>query len=133
MKLELTTLKQKVILTASPEAIYEAFTDPRKHTEFTGSKATGKVKVCGKFTAWDGYIFGRYLEFEKGKRLVQEWQTTEWPDGYPPSKFELTFNPVPEGTEVSMVHSDIPLEQKDELADGWKDFYWKPLKKYFKK
>jgi hypothetical protein len=30
-----------------------------------------------------------------------------------------------------MIHSDIPQEQKDELAEGWEEFYWKPLKEYF--
>jgi activator of HSP90 ATPase len=133
MKFELTTIKQKVTIPATPEEVYEAFVDPKKHTEFTGSKATGKAKVDGKFTAWDGYIFGKFLAFEPGKCLTQEWQTTDWPEGYPPSKFELTFKKVPEGTEITMVNSDIPAVQKEELAEGWEEFYWEPLKKYFQK
>ncbi len=133
MKLQLTTLKQKITLTASPIEVYEAFVDPKKHSQFTGAKATGKVKAGGKFTAWDGYIFGKFVEFEPGKRLLQEWQTTDWPEGYPPSMFELTFKAVNGGTEVSMVHSNIPKEQEDELAEGWNEFYWNPLKEYFKK
>ena len=133
MKIDLATLTQKVIVPATPEEVYEAFVDPKKHSAFTGSKATGKAKVDGKFTAWDGYIFGKFLQFEPGKCLVQEWQDTDWPEGYPPSKFELTFKKVPEGTEVTMVHSNIPAARKDELADGWEEFYWEPLKKYFKK
>jgi activator of HSP90 ATPase len=133
MKIELTTIKQKVTIPATPEEVYEAFVDPKKHTAFTGSKATGKAKVDGKFTAWDGYIFGKFLSFEPGKCLAQEWQTTDWPEGYPPSKFELTFKKVPEGTEITMVNSDIPAVQKEELAEGWEEFYWEPLKKYFQK
>jgi activator of HSP90 ATPase len=133
MKFEVTALKQKAIIPASPEEVYEAFTDPKKHSEFTGSKATGKAKIDGKFTAWDGYIFGKFLQYEPGKYLVQEWQTTDWPEGYPPSKFELTFKKVPEGTEVTMIHSNIPTIQKEELAEGWEEFYWQPLKKYFQK
>jgi activator of HSP90 ATPase len=131
MKLETTTLKQKVTIPASPQEVYEAFVDPKKHSAFTGSKATGKAKPGGKFTAWDGYSFGKYIEFESGKCLVQEWQTTDWPEGYSPSRFELTFREVPEGTEISMVHSNIPAAQKEELAEGWEEFYWRPLKKYF--
>jgi len=133
MKLEVTTLKQKVVIPASPSVVYEAFVDPKKHAEFTGSKATGKARVGAKFTAWDGYIFGKFLAFEPAKCLAQEWQTTEWPEGYPPSIFELTFKEVPGGTEVTMVHSNIPREQEKELADGWIEFYWDPLKKHFKK
>ncbi len=133
MKIETTTLRQTVIIPASPAEVYEAFVDPKKHSEFTGSKATGKAKKGGKFTTWDGYSFGKYLELEPGKCLVQEWQTTDWPEGYPPSRFELTFKKVAGGTEVTMVQSNIPKEQEDELADGWNEFYWNPLKEYFKK
>ena len=133
MKIEVTTLKQKVIIPASPEEVYEAFADPKKHSAFTGSKATGKAKIEAKFTAWDGYIFGKFLQYEPGKYLIQEWQTTDWPKDYPPSKFELTFKKVPQGTEVTMIHSNIPSIQKEELAKGWEEFYWQPLKKYYQK
>ena len=133
MKPETTTIKQKIIIPASPEKVYEAYINPKKHSEFTGSKATGKPSVGSKFTAWDGYIQGRNLELEKGKRIVQEWTTTDWPENYPPSKLELTFQQTPEGTEIQMTHSNVPAEQKEELAEGWTEFYWKPLKKHFKK
>ena len=133
MKTELATITQKIIIPATPEEVYEAFADPKKHSEFTGAKATGKPKVGGKFTAWNEYIFGKYLAFEPGKRLTLEWQSTDWPEGYPPSKFELTFKSVPEGTEVTMIHGNIPKEQERELSEGWEEWYWIPLKKYFKK
>ena len=133
MKTETTTIKQKITIPATPEKVYEAYINPKKHSEFTGSKATGKPKVGSKFTAWDGYIQGRNLELEKGKRIVQEWTTTDWPENYPPSKLELTFQQTAQGTEILMIHSNVPVEQEEELAEGWTEFYWKPMKKYFKK
>jgi activator of HSP90 ATPase len=133
MKTNVVTIKQKVIISASPEEVYGAFVDPKKHSEFTGAKATGKAKVGGKFTAWDGYSFGKYLTLEKGKLIVQEWQTTDWPEGYPPSKLELTLQETPKGTELTMIHCGVPAEQEKELADGWIEYYWNPLKVYFKK
>lgn len=128
-----TTIRQKVIVPAKPMEVYEAFVDAKKHSAFTGSKATGQGKVGARFTAWDGYISGKFVELEEGKKVVQEWVTTEWPEGYPPSRFELTFEKVDAGTEVSMVHSDVPVEQVEELKEGWNEFYWRPLKEYFKK
>lgn len=130
-KLEFTTITQKVIIPASPKQVYDAYTDPKLHSEFTDAKASGKPIIGGKFTAWDGYIFGKYLELEDGKRVVQEWTTTDWEEGYPASKLELTFKAVPQGTEISMVHSNVPKVQADELEQGWTEFYWKPLKEYF--
>ena len=133
-KLEVTSITQKVVIPkVSPKQVYEAYVDPKKHSEFTNSKATGKPVIGGKFTAWDGYISGRFLELEDGKRVVQEWTSTDFPDGYPPSRLELTFCIVPKGTEIVMVHSNVPKEIADDAADGWKEFYWDPLKKYFKK
>jgi uncharacterized protein YndB with AHSA1/START domain len=133
MKIQTSTIRQKVTIPATPEEIYEAYTNPKIHSEFTGSKATGKPKVGEKFTAWDEYISGKYLELEKGKKIVQEWVDTDWPDGYPPSIFELTFKATAEGTEISMVQSNIPAAMDKELLDGWTEFYWDPLKKFFGK
>ena len=131
MKTKVRTIKQKVVIPASPKEVYDAYVDPKKHSKFTGSKATGKAMVGGKFTSWDGYISGKYLELEDGKRVVQEWTSTDFPEGYVPSKLELCFNKVPEGTELVMVQSNVPEEQADETADGWIEWYWNPLKEYF--
>jgi uncharacterized protein YndB with AHSA1/START domain len=133
LKPKTTTIIQKVVIPASPEEVYDAFMDARKHSEFTGAKATCDPTVSGKFTAWDGYISGRNLELQKGKRIVQEWITVEWPKGYPPSTLELTFRKVKDGTEVRMVHSEVPEEQADEYRQGWVDNYWDLLKEYFRK
>jgi activator of HSP90 ATPase len=131
MSMKVTTIKQKTLIPATPDEVYEAFMDAKTHSPFTGSKATCDPKVEGEFTAWDGYISGKNLELVKGKKIVQEWRTTDWPDAYPPSKLELTFKKTKNGTEISMIHSNVPAEQADDLAEGWAEFYWKPLKDYF--
>lgn len=130
---KVATIKQNVVVPASPDEVYETFLDAEKHSAFTGSKATCNPKVGGKFTAWDGYISGKNLELEKGKKIVQEWITTAWPPGYPPSRLELTLKKVKEGTEISMSHSNVPAEQADDYEQGWTNFYWNPLRDYFKK
>jgi uncharacterized protein YndB with AHSA1/START domain len=132
LKQQTTTIKQKIVIPASSKQVYEAYTNPKLHSEFTDSPATGKPVVGGKFTAWDGYIFGVYLELEEGKRLVQEWTTTDWAEGYGPSKLELTFREVKGGTEIVLIQTGVPKEQADEIEEGWIDFYWNPLKEYFK-
>ncbi len=131
MKNITSTIKQTITIPASPKQVYDAYVDPKIQSQFTDAKATGKPSVGGKFTAWDGYIFGRYRELEDGKRVVQEWMTTDWEEGYGASKLELTFKAVPEGTEITLVHSDVPKAQEYEVAEGWTEFYWNPLKEYF--
>ena len=133
MELNTTTLTQKVTISAHPTEVFNAILNPKTHSEFTGSKATGKEVVGAKFTAWDGYITGRNIEIEKNKRIVQEWITTDWPDKYPPSILEFNFELVDGNTELTIIHSNIPKDQEEELKQGWIDFYWNPLKNYFKK
>src|SRR4030067_1186749 len=106
MKLKTTSITQKVVIPATPEEVYDAFIDAKKHSAFTGAKATCDPKVGGEFTAWDGYILGRNLELEKGKRSGQEWITTEWPAGYAPSKLEFTFRKVKGGSEIKIINSN---------------------------
>jgi uncharacterized protein YndB with AHSA1/START domain len=127
------TIKQTVLIEATPLEVYEAYVDPKKHAAFTGQSATGTPKVGGVFTAGDGYISGKYLALEKGKRILHEWTTSEWPVGYPPSVIELTLKAKGNKTELTMVHSKVPEEQVDYYAEGWKKFYWKPMQKYFAK
>jgi activator of HSP90 ATPase len=134
LKQEVTTIKQTVIIpNATPKQVYDAYTDPKKQSEFTDSPATGEPVVGGKYTAWDGYIFGKYLDLVDGQKVVQEWTTTDWEEGYGASKLELTFRAVSKGTEITLVQSCVPKAQADEFKMGWTDFYWEPLKGYFKK
>jgi len=131
--MKVKTIKQEVIVPATPVEVCEAFMDAKKHSPFTGSRAACDPRVGGEFTAWDGYISGKNLELEKGKRIIQEWVTTDWPEEYPPSRLALNFKAVKEGTEISMIHSEVPAEQADDIEQGWIDFDWEPLKEYFNK
>ncbi len=125
------TIRQKEFIPVTPVEIYDAFLNEEKHTEFTGAKATCDRRVGGKFTAWDGYISGKNIRLENGRRIVQEWKTTEWPNGYGPSLIEFTFTPKAGGTEIRLTQKNVPAAQAESYKRGWADYYWTPLKKYF--
>jgi activator of HSP90 ATPase len=126
------TITQNVFIpSVRPAEVYDAWLDPKKHAAFTGSSATGSARVGGRFTAWDGYISGVHRELVTGRTIVQDWQTTDWPAGAPPSRLSFSFKAAKGGTAVRMVHSNVPAEQADSLRQGWVDFYWTPLKAYF--
>jgi len=131
MKTRTTAIKQKVIIPATPQEVYEAFTDPKIYSAFTGSKYKGVAKVGEKFTVYD--ISGKYLELEKGRRIVVEWVNSTWPEGFAPSTVELTFKAASGGTELTFVQSNAPLEMKEYLPEGWTEYFWNPLKEYFGK
>jgi len=125
------TIRQKVLIDATPDEVYNALMSARIHSEFTGSKATIVPKVGGRVTAWGNYITARNLELIKGKRIVQEWSTSEWPKDYPPSKLTITLKKSGGKTELTMVHSKVPMSQIKSYTGGWVESYWDPLKKYF--
>ena len=78
------------------------------------------------------YIFGSTLELEPDQRIVQAWRTSEFPDNAPDSRLEILLEKVTEGTKVTLIHSDMPEDQIDSYRQGWEDFYFKPMKEYFK-
>jgi activator of HSP90 ATPase len=116
---------------AEAEEVFEAFMDPAKHSEFTGDDASGSSVVGKEFHAYGGYILAKNLELEPGKKIVQEWTTSEWPDGAAPSVLTITLKKTKIGTKLTMVHSKVPEEQSDEYEAGWKEHYWSKLENYF--
>ncbi len=131
MAIKTKTIKQEVYFNANLVEVYETLVDEKKHSEITGAAAKGTAKEGGRFSAWDGYISGKNLKLVKGKKIVQEWKTTEWPAGAGPSRLEFTLKPKNGGTLLSMVHSKVPAEQAKAYDEGWKDNYWELMKKYF--
>lgn len=124
-------IRQKVTIPAEPSEVYWAYLDPKKASKFTGQSASGAARVGAKMNHGDGYITGKYLELVDGKKIVQEWVTTEWPEDYPPSILELRFEPKGRGTELTMIHSKVPKADAERYSEGWMEFYWAPLKAYF--
>lgn len=133
MKSAIRTIRQSVYIPAKPKKVYETFLRARTHAAFTGSPATCNARVGGRFTAWDGYISGKILKLEAGRKIVQEWQTTEWPPDAPPSIAEFTFEDKDDGTRLTLVQKKVPAEQAESYRQGWIDCYWGPLKQYFAK
>ncbi len=130
------TIHQEVDFTVSPERIYTAILDSKQFSEFTAqgggfSATSAKIDSAegGAFTLFDGYITGRNVELIPNQRVVQAWHDKEWPVGvYSLVKFELI--PKGSGTHLVFDHTGFPPPAHDHLAQGWKDHYWDPIKKY---
>ena len=119
------------VVAASPERLFNAWMDSDEHAAFTGDIADIEPTVGGVFMAFGGYITGRTLALDPGRRIFQTWRTTEFPASAPDSMLEVTFDPTLNGTTVTLLHTEIPAGQGDEYRDGWIKFYLEPLKKHF--
>ncbi|NVO20773.1 MAG: SRPBCC domain-containing protein [Bacteroidetes bacterium] len=125
------SIKQSVTLNARPETIYELIMDSKKHSEFTGSKASMSKKVNGKFNVFDGYCHGYNIELAENKKIVQAWHFAE--EGWPDDHFSICtflFEEKEGKTRLSFNQSGIPEHKVEDLKSGWKEFYWEPMRAY---
>jgi len=125
------SIKQAVTFEASPREVYQMIIDPKKHGIFTGSKVTMNSKINGKFRVFDGYCHGHNIELSEGKKIVQAWHFAE--DGWPDDHFSICtfiFEKKDKKTKLIFTQTAIPGHKADALKDGWKQFYWDPIKLY---
>jgi len=121
-----------VILDAAPGILYEAWLSSNEHGAFIGDTAKIAAKVGGKFSIWDGYITGKTIELEPPGRIVQTWRTTEFPEDAPDSKIEILITKTKNGSKLTINHSELPPGEAPEYKQGWKEYYFVPMKEYFK-
>jgi len=117
---------------ARPLEVYNLIMDEKKHSAFTGTKVSmSDDEVDGKFEMFDGYCSGFNIELKKGKKIVQGWHFAE--DGWPEGHFSICtflFEKVPTGTKLSFTQTDVPERNVESLKNGWKLYYWQPMKAY---
>lgn len=126
------TIRQTVTIQATPIEVYTVLMDSKKHSQFTGAKASISKKVGGSFSAYDGYCYGINVELIEGKKIVQTWQANDWQKDET-SKVTFIFAKNGKGTKLTFVHSGVPDSQVESIKKGWIDFYWTPLKAFFNK
>jgi len=113
------------------EAIYKAWLSTQGHSAMTGSPAKVDGREGGDFTAWDGYIWGTFLELEENKRILQHWRTSEFPEEADDSLVEIKFEDEGGKTKLTLIHTNIP-DGQDSYKQGWEDFYFKPMMEFYK-
>lgn len=122
-------LVQTVTIKASPKEVYRTLADPKVHARFTGMPAKMSQKPGGKFSHYGESLTGYVLELVPGKRIVLSWRESSWPEGHHSiAWFEL--QKVPTGTKLIFEQFGIPAQHFSDIADGWKEYYWDPLKAF---
>lgn len=128
-KIKTRGIKQTINFKVSPDEIYEAFMDSKKHSKFTGSNAKISNKVGGKFSVYDGGLNGTNIQLIKNKKIVQSWRCVmeNWPEGHY-SKATFSLKKTKQGTQLIFTQTSVPVECYDSIKQGWRDYYWKPMK-----
>jgi activator of HSP90 ATPase len=97
----------------------------------TGSAARAKPEEGAAFSAWGGYIKGRNVTLEPGRRIVQSWRTTKFARKDPDSQIEVLLEPVADGTRITLHHTNVPDGHTGYQEGGWQQHYFEPMKQYF--
>jgi activator of HSP90 ATPase len=125
------SIRQTVTFSAAPEQVYNLIMDQKKHAAFTGTEVIMSSRSNGRFSVFDGYCHGYNIELIEGKKIVQAWHFAE--DGWPDDHFTtctFLFEPFGNKTRLKFLQTDVPEHKVESLKDGWKQFYWEPMKEF---
>jgi activator of HSP90 ATPase len=120
--------KKYVLLPVPPEEVYMALTHEGTIQLWTGDKVEMKAEPGTDFSLWDGSIVGKNLEFEEGKKIVQQWYFGEQEE---PSIVTIKLHKEKQGTSMEIRHSNIPDEDYDDIVDGWNHQYIASLTEFY--
>jgi len=99
----------------------------KKHGSLIGSTAKISRKVGGKFSLYGGDISGDNLELIPDQKIVQSWRSSDWDKGIY-SKATFNLEAVGDKTKLTFTHTGVPAEHYEDIKQGWKDYYWLPMK-----
>jgi len=126
------TIRQTVTFKANPHEVYEALMDSKKHAEFTGSEVQMSRSIGSEFSVYGGDIQGVNLELVADRKIVQSWRYSDWPEGHY-SRATFSLNEVSGGTRLTFTQTGVPEEFYDDISQGWRDYYWEPMKEMLEK
>lgn len=118
-------IQQQYKIKAPMKAVWRALVEPDLIKKWSGAEAKMDARAGGKFRLWDGDIWGTNTFIAEPYHLEQDWFGGKWKH---PSKVCMALIPDGNRTIVALCHGDIPEGEKD-FADGWKSYYFEPLKK----
>ena len=114
------TYKKYYIIAADPEEVYLALTTEQTIRLWTGDEAEMKAEEGSEFSLWSGSIVGKNLNFEPGKKIVQQWYFGDQED---PSIVTIKLHPHQKGTSLELVHTNIPDADFEDIVWGWNNEY----------
>ncbi|MCX7139558.1 MAG: SRPBCC domain-containing protein [Proteobacteria bacterium] len=117
---------------AEPKQIYDAWLDSRVHAKMTGDRpATVTANEGGWFVALRGFVIGKNVALDPGRRIVQTLRTKEFLESDADSKIEVLLDPAAGGTQITIHHTNVPDQLSKYRDAGWQSNYFEPMKRFF--
>lgn len=118
-------VEYEVNIGASPETVFEFFTDPAKLVRWMGRQATLDPRPGGVYRVQmneQAIMVGEFVEIEPPRHLVFSWGWEGGFAGTPPgsSTVEVTFSEADGGTHLHLVHRGFGSHEAVGAHDeGW--------------
>jgi len=126
-------IQLRVRFNVSPARLFRLYMDSGQHSAATGAEAVVSTKVGGKFSAFGGMITGRMLAIVPNRMIVQTWRAKHWKKTDLDSTLVLTFGKITDGTQIDLVHVNVPEHDHDGVTKGWEKYYWGPWRAFLEK
>jgi len=122
------------IRNASPAYVYAILMHPVSHAAVANGVCDIKDEEGAEFSLGGGWVTGKNLKLEKGKKIVQLWRGKKangepW-DGNHHSKVTMELSKRDTDTEIVLTQEEVPEDQCAVLTSGWLNVYWNPLNNY---
>ena len=122
------TFKKSFRINTGPTDVYSAITNPFTIELWSGYPAVMSTEPGSEFSLWGGDITGKNLEFIQDKKVVQEWYFGEQSEK---SIVTISITNDGENSIVTVEHTNIPDEDFDDIAEGWREYYFDAIMNFF--
>ena len=124
------TIRQRLTFDIPPGRLYEFYMDAELHSKIIDGEVQVSEDAGSPFRAWSGSLQGTMLYCKTGSVLVQTWRGDNWDESEQDSVLMLVFHETDAGTELEMIHANIPDRHAQDIENGWHLYYWKPWSEY---
>lgn len=122
------SFKKYYQIPAPPEEVYWALTKAQSIQLWTGAEAEFTEEPGTEFSFLEGDIVGKNLEFDYGKKIVQEWYFGEDNE---PSIVTIKLHQDKKGTSLEFVQTNIPEADFEDFTQGLDEYYMGGLLDFF--
>lgn len=110
--------------------VWKALTDPKTIDKWGAGPSVMSDKEGFEFKLWGGDIWGKNIEVENNKKLVQEWFGDKWDK---PSIVAFTISEEDGTVNIKLDQRNIPDLEFEDIKMGWDEYYIGPLIEFVEK
>ena len=122
------TFKKTFKINAEIEDVFAALTNPVTIELWSGYPAIMDPNPGTEFSLWDGDITGQVLEIDEPRKIVQQWYFGEQEEM---SVVTIILMRDFGSTDVTVEHSNIPDDDFENIAEGWREYIMGAIQAFF--